>query len=192
MCCGTKRLTEIACPADCVYLSTARDHPAAAVRRRQERDVALLMRMMRDFGDRQSQLFFAATTAIARYAPANALDSLQDADVIDAVDAMARTFETAARGVIYEQRPASRPAERLVSTLKRLFAEGTRHGGSAFERDAAVVLRRIAEGVRDAAAGGSGETTAANRRIFLEWLGRMAPSWAPHERDTPASPLIVP
>jgi hypothetical protein len=194
VCCGTKRLAEIACPADCVYLSTARDHPAAVVRRRQERDVATLVRLMRDFGERQSQLLLAATTIVAQHTPANALESLLDADVIDAVESMAATFETAARGVIYEQRPASRPAERLVAALKPLFAEGARHGGSAFERDAAVVLRRLAEGAREFTEGRVTADTAekAGPRAFLDWLTRMAPAWQPRQRENEPSPLIVP
>jgi hypothetical protein len=194
VCCGTKRLTEIACPADCAYLTTAREHPAAAVRRRHERDLALLVRMMRDFGERQSQLFFAATTIVARHAPANALESLVDADVIDAAQAMAATFETASRGVIYEQRPSSRPAERLVAALKPLFAEGARQGGSAFDRDAAVVLRRIAESVREAAADGpdAGQPAIPKPRAYLDWLARMAPTWNPRNEGERASPLIVP
>ena len=40
ICCGTKRLVEIQCPSNCAYLASAREHPAAVVRRQQERDVA--------------------------------------------------------------------------------------------------------------------------------------------------------
>ncbi len=29
VCCGTKRLTQIPCPSDCVYLASAREHPPA-------------------------------------------------------------------------------------------------------------------------------------------------------------------
>ena len=43
VCCATKRLVEINCPSECPHLASAREHPAAAVRRRQERDVAVLM-----------------------------------------------------------------------------------------------------------------------------------------------------
>ena len=39
MCCGTKRLAEIRCPSDCTYLVSAREHPAAVVRRQQETGV---------------------------------------------------------------------------------------------------------------------------------------------------------
>ena len=41
VCCATKRLKEINCPDTCVYLASARSHPAAIVQRRQERDLGL-------------------------------------------------------------------------------------------------------------------------------------------------------
>jgi hypothetical protein len=191
VCCGSKRLTEIACPASCPYLATAREHPPATVRRQQERDLALLIKAVRDFGERQSQLFFATAATIVRHTPDNPLESPVDADVLAAAEAMAATFETAGRGVIYEHRPSSRPAERLVAVLKPMFIEAGRGSGSSFERDAAVVLRRVAEVVGDAAGAEPG-----NRRVFLEWLARISQSWGPAASDTPAapqpSPLIVP
>jgi len=50
ICCGTKRLTQIACPSDCAWLATAREDPAAAVRRQQQGDGALVGRALSDFG----------------------------------------------------------------------------------------------------------------------------------------------
>jgi hypothetical protein len=168
VCCGTKRLTEIACPADCVYLASAREHPAAAVRRQQERDVARLTRMLRDLGDRQSEVLLAVMTHVARHEDPAELQALIDEDVIDAAAALAATFETAARGVIYEHRPASRPAARLMASLKQHLADLGRRAGSAFEREAAVVLRRIEEAAREARA-----SEPDNRRAFLAWLRRV-------------------
>jgi hypothetical protein len=110
--------------------------------------------------------------------------------VAAATDAMAATFETAARGIIYEQRPPSLPAERLTVALKPMFLEAGRGGGSAFERDAAVVLRRLGDVVRDAAV-----SEPANRRAFLDWLARMSQTWrasGPDSASTEPSPLIVP
>src|SRR5437867_4451151 len=58
LCCGTKRLVEIACPSDCPWLVSAREHPPAVAVRRQQHDVGLLVSFMRDLTERQSQLFF--------------------------------------------------------------------------------------------------------------------------------------
>ena len=193
VCCGTKRLTQIACPSDCPWLASAREHPAAAVVRQQQRDMGLLMHVMRDFDQRQSQLFLMVCTFVKKY-QAPELQPLVDDDVAEAMAAIASTYETAARGVIYEHRPASLPAERIVTALRPLLASAGEGGGSAFERDVAVVLRRAEEAVRDVRAADSG-----NRRAFLDFLTRVVVRRPGGEEQTPAaeaaaesSRLIIP
>jgi hypothetical protein len=190
VCCGTKRLTEIQCPSDCVYLTSAREHPPAVSVRRQQRDLALIMQFMRDFNQRQSQLFLLTSTFLVRYTPPD-FQLLIDDDVIEAAAALAATFETAARGVIYEHRPDSLPAERLLAALKPALIEAGRGGGATFDRDAAVVLRRVEEAVKEVRA-----IDAGSRRVFLELLGRVikktseGAELATNDRET--SRLIVP
>jgi hypothetical protein len=167
VCCGTKRLTEIQCPADCSYLASAREHPPAATLRRQQRDVELLVQVMRDLNTRQSELFVLVLTFLVNY-EAPALESIVDDDVAGAAAARAATYETASRGVIYEHRPASRPAGRLLAELEPVLADAGMGQGSSFERDAAVVLRRLEQLVRDAHAEGG-----ADRREVLGLLGRV-------------------
>jgi hypothetical protein len=150
-----------------VYLTTAREHPPAALVRQQQRDLGLLVQFMRDFNERQSQLFFLVNSVLAAYQPPE-LQPLIDDDVAESAAALAATLETAVRGVIYEHRPASLPAERLMSTLKPLLAEAGQKGGTAFERDAAVVLRRIEEAAREVRV-----SDAGNRRAFLDLIGRV-------------------
>jgi hypothetical protein len=179
VCCGTKRLTQIKCPSDCAYLTTAREHPAAVVVRQQQRDLESLVQWMRDFSRRQSHLFVAVATFLEGYQPPE-FHTLVDDDVIEAAGALAATFETASRGVIYEHRPASLPAERLAAALMPLLVEAGQGGGSAFERDAAAVLRRIAE------AAASLRGAADTGRPFLDVLMRMMRKAADKERG-PAS-----
>jgi hypothetical protein len=167
VCCGTKRLVQIDCPSDCPYLATAREHPASVTVRRERRDVDLLLHHLRDLSERQSQLFFLISTFLLRYEPPE-FHALVDDDVSEAAAALAGTFETATRGVIYEHRPAALPAERLATSLKALIAEAGKTGGSAFERDAAVVLRRVEEGARETRA-----EDATNRRAYIDLLGRL-------------------
>src|SRR5262245_66624797 len=62
VCCGTKRLVEIACPSDCTWLASAREHPPAVAVRQQRHDLGLLVQFMRDLNRRQSQLFFLVNT----------------------------------------------------------------------------------------------------------------------------------
>jgi hypothetical protein len=93
---------------------------------------------------------------------------LIDADLIEASTSLAATFETSARGVIYEHRPSSLPADRLAHAMKPAILEAGRMGGTAFERDAAVVLRRLAQ-----AAAALGPLQPSNRRAFLDLLDRV-------------------
>ena len=134
VCCGTKRLVQIQCPPDCAYLAVAREHPPATVVRRQQQDLGLIVPHMRDLNTRQSQLFFLVCSFLGSYTSAG-LQPLIDDDVAEAGAALAATLETSARGVIYEHRPASLPAERLVASLKPLLAEA---GGPADRRSIAT------------------------------------------------------
>src|SRR5919198_5084841 len=83
VCCGTKRLTEIQCPADCVYLTSARDHPPAAIVRRQQRDAGVIVHMIRDLNQRQSELFLTIVTGVLRYEPPP-LQEVVDDDLAEA------------------------------------------------------------------------------------------------------------
>ena len=129
---------------------------------------------MRDLSERQSQLFFLINSFITSYQPAE-LQSLIDDDVAEAVEALAATYETSVRGVIYDHRPASLPADRLATALRPVLAEAGKNLGTSFERDAAVVLRRISQAVRDVRSVAEREQggEADNRKAFVELLARV-------------------
>ena len=103
VCCGTKRQTEIDCPLDCSYLSSARAHPAAVVQRRRERDYAFVLPLVRELSEKQYRLLLAFQAVILKHA-ASAVPSPIDADVGDAAGTLASTLETARKGIIYELR----------------------------------------------------------------------------------------
>jgi hypothetical protein len=192
VCCGTKRLVEVRCPADCTYLASAREHPPAALVRQRQRDLGLLAHFMRDLNEAQSQLFFLLSTYLHRYEPGD-LQPLIDDDVADAAASLAATAETAARGLIYDHRPASFSGDRVAAALKPLLAEAGKDGGTAFERDAAVVLRRIEEAAR-----GVRRLDPSNKRAFVDLLGRLTrkrddePSGVTASADPGPPRLIVP
>jgi hypothetical protein len=190
VCCGTKRLTEIQCPSDCTWLASAREHPPAIAVRQQQRDMGLLLQFMRDFSRRQSQLFLLITTFIVRY-EAPELQRPADDDIAEAMGALASTFETSSRGVIYEHRPASLAASHLMNALKPVLLEAGKGGGTPFERDAVLVLRRVADSIPAVRA-----IEQENARAFLDLLGRVVPA-ARDEGPAEVSPqdqprLIVP
>jgi hypothetical protein len=144
---------------------------------------------MRDFNQRQSELFVLVCGALSRYRAADWQNPTDD-DVVEAVASLASTFETASRGIIYEHRAASATAERLALTLKPAIMEAGKGGGSVFERDAAVVLRRVG----DVAADVRGST--GGPRAFLDLLERTIQKDADTAASTAApqesTRLIVP
>ena len=100
-----------------MHLTTAREHPAAVVRKQQERDVAALLPSITHLTERQHQLFFLIHSVIARHKP-DTFSRLLDEDVAQASAAVAATLETAGKGVLYEHTPASLVAQRLAKDWK--------------------------------------------------------------------------
>jgi hypothetical protein len=178
---------EIKCPSDCSYLAAAREHPAAVVRRRQERDVAQLLPTISHLTERQYQLFFLFHAAIARHVP-QGFTRLVDADVADAAAAVAATLETAARGVIYEHTPTGPPARALAIELTTLLTQMREQGAKVFDREAAIVLRAIEKGAR-----GSSPSDAPTG--YLDLVSRLLQGIGTSQAEAaPAapSPLIIP
>jgi hypothetical protein len=154
VCCGTKRLVEIACPPTCVYLTAAQRHPAAAVKRQQEQDVGVLLNALGRLSEAQLQIFFVIHTFISRFTPEGF--PLTDADVAQAAGALATSFESASRGVLFEEASTAPAAESLRRELKLFLAKLASESGAAgsrFEREVAVVLRGIERGAKHDAPG---------------------------------------
>jgi hypothetical protein len=188
VCCGTKRLIDIQCPDTCGYLTSAREHPAAVVRRQQERDVAVLLPTIRHLTERQYQLFFLFQTLVARHVP-DGFARVVDDDVADAAGALAATLETAARGVIYDHPPQSLLAQRLVTEMKTMLAQMKQEGATVYDREAAIVLRAIEQGARDI------RTVLPGDTAYLDLVGRLLQVNRPAEaapQPPAASSLILP
>ena len=168
MCCGTKRLTEIRCPADCPYLASSRTHPPATVRRQQDQDLAVLAPTLGGLSEARQQLFLFALTLVDRFR-GEGLDAASDADVAGAAAALAGTYETASKGLIYEQRPDSIPAQRMADGIKGVFDQLGHGRPSGFAADAAAVLRQVEDRVLAVQ-----NAKPAGARAFLALAGRMA------------------
>lgn len=188
ICCGTKRLVEIPCPDTCSHLLSAREHPAAVVKRQQEEDVAVLVSTIRHLTERQQQLFFLVHSVIARHKP-EGFGRLVDEDVAQSAAAVAATLETASRGVLYEHTPASLPAQRLAREITAMLAELRAQGGKIYDGEVAIAVRAIERGARDAQQPGAADTA------YISRLGRLLhirSQPAVEETAKPASSLILP
>lgn len=190
VCCATKRLVEIDCPDDCPHLTSAREHPAAQVKRQQERDVAVLFPSIRKLTERQHQLFFLFHSAIARHTP-EAFSRIVDDDVAQAAGSVASTLETAARGIVYEHNPSSLPAQRLATELTALLGQIRAQGGTVSDAEAAIALRAVEQGARDVKKLDGGETAYIALVARLLQV-RRAQSAAAKEPEKKPSPLILP
>ena len=132
-----------------MHLTTAREHPAAVVKKQQERDVAALLPSISHLTERQHQLFFLIHSVIARHKP-DTFSRLLDEDVAQASAAVAATLETAGKGVLYEHTPASLVAQRLAKDITAMLAEVKSHGTKIYDGEVAIALRAIERGAREA------------------------------------------
>jgi len=189
VCCGTKRLVEIRCPSDCGYLTSSREHPAAVVRRQQERDVARLVPTIRHLTERQNQLFFLFQTAVTRHKP-DGFTRLLDDDVADAAGTLAATFETSTRGLIYEHTAQSPPAQALITEMNATVAQIREQGATLYDQEIAIALRAMEQGARSTRRSGEGDA------VYLELMARLLqtlqPPEAAEEAARPAGSLIIP
>jgi hypothetical protein len=181
VCCATKRLVEIRCPADCPHLASARRHPPAAVKRQNETDLQTLTAGLGPLSEGQLQLFFLIHSHLLKPA-ADGVEQPVDAEVADAASALAATLETASRGVIFEHRAETVTGRRLAAELAAVLQEAGRGGGSRFEREAAVVFRAIATAA-------SATATTPKSRAYLQLVGRVLREGAPE--PAPVGPTII-
>ncbi len=190
VCCGAKRLVEIRCPPTCVYLAIAREHPSASAVRQRRDDTTRLLHATRDLSERQSRTFLALIRFLGTY-QAPELQPLADEDLAQAAGALASTLETASRGVIYEHRPESLSAARLLMALKPLLTEMNQPTVPGFDRDAALVLRRFEEIARPA--NSPSAPTTHTLELLSRTLARIAETTPASEAAGVEEPrLIVP
>jgi hypothetical protein len=171
VCCATKRLVEISCPSDCVYLTSAKAHPPAVVQRRQERDLGFLLPLVSDLTETQYRLVVLFQSVVVKHAE-GAVPPVLDIDVAEGAAAAAATLETARKGIIYQHQAVSVPAQRLTDEFTRIVAELIARNASQqsrVERDAAAALRKIEAGARTAATALAGDDAP----VYLKVLGRV-------------------
>lgn len=166
ICCATKRIVEIACPSECVYLTSAREHPPAIVQRQRTRDIAFIVTTWTGLTELQSRLALVLQRVVHAHR-AGAVPRLLDRDVEEAAATFARTLETASRGVIYEHQASSLPAQRLVQDLKKALEALEQETRRSIGRDVVPALRSLERGAAGAARALDGSETA-----FLDLIAR--------------------
>ena len=184
VCCATKRLVEVRCPADCLYLVAGREHPAAVVKRQHEVDLRVLMEKAGRLSEGQMQVFFLIHSYFLRPSHTGAARPV-DAEVADAAGALAATFETASRGVIFEHQAQTPAGQRMAAELRDVLTDVGKGGGTRFEREVAEVLRAVERG---AGAAGAREDS----RRYLDLVSRVLGRGALEETAEPQPSIILP
>lgn len=185
VCCATKRLVTIRCPRDCAHLASAKAHPAATVRRQQASDVRTLLGGMGRMSEGQLRLFFLVLSFFTRPAPAGG-PRVVDAEAADAAAAVAATFDTASRGVIFEHQAKTQAGQRLATELVAVLRDAGKGGGSRFEREVADVLGEIAR------AAAPSPLAAPGTRVYLDLASRVLQDDGRGEAPVDPPSLILP
>ncbi|MBN2369752.1 MAG: hypothetical protein JXO72_04635 [Vicinamibacteria bacterium] len=163
-CCGSKRIVEINCPDDCVYIKGGR---AAAwegrvtEKRRDERRVAVIYT---DLSDAQCRL--ANKTLVGLLAIRSRLPDIDDRLLASAVGIWRKTIETRERGILYEHQADDMRVQVLVSAIKEVFEEEMKRLTHS-DRDMLAVLRAVERSLTRT----SMEET--DPRAFLESISRL-------------------
>jgi hypothetical protein len=110
--------------------------------------------------------------------------TVTDDDVALAASALAKSLETASKGVIFEETTGSVVAEGLRRALRTGIDEVTKGGGSRAEREVAIVLRGMERAARH-----EGNLIAAGETSYLDLVSRVFQRRP--QNNTEAKPLIV-
>lgn len=120
-------------------------------------------------------------TAITGLAP------LVDRDVADAAASLASTFETSAKGILYEHHATSVPAQRVAGDLKRGLQELARAERAVPDRDIAAALRML-----EKLANGAAPALGEGERSYLDLVDRVMKPSSEEPRADDTTRLIVP
>lgn len=190
-CCGTKRRVEIACPPDCPYLHGEHDARWEPTNRRDEE-----ARFLGHFaGTTRDQvplliLIHHLLLQVTRGSPTG----IPDAELLEIVSTLSRTFETLSKGVVYEHQSQSPHLQSLIDRLGRILSGRDKIPGVPPASDAqlAAVLRAVAAAVHahlDTSGDSRGYLDLAER-VFRPGLEQLADLELPGESS--AGPLIAP
>jgi hypothetical protein len=174
-CCGENREITLDCPSDCVYLQQARQHERP--RSLQDLDQATLFPQV-EIGEQflyeHQHLLLGIDYALVKSARTDR--ALVDEDLIAALTASARTYETLVNsGLHYEVQIASIARQSVVAEIQNMIKEfreaELKHTGSARLRDSEVLIALVFL-IRMAYSRTSGRPKS---RAFIDFLGTQFP-----------------
>jgi hypothetical protein len=167
-CCGTHRELILDCPSDCSYLKQARGYDRFRPELFEDERWFAHVQVEEDLLDAHSVLLQDLVESITQRALGDS--SLRDRDVIDALTALVRSFETRAySGLHYEPTRPSLAQQTLIEELREVIADYDEEGremGDSHLRDSDT-LRALVFVLRLALDRSSGRPLS---RGFLDFL----------------------
>ena len=178
ICCGTEREVSLSCPLECEYLQEAhrREKPTPIdVEQLPDSDVAVTEEFLRDH---EELLLFCMVSVVEA---ALRTSSATDADALEALDALIKTYRTTESGLLYETRPVNTIAaavQRAFSTSLEDYQKLRAERENLSYRNAEILgvlvfLRRL---------GQRNQNGRPRGRMYLDLLRQMTPATARDER----------
>lgn len=192
-CCGEQREVTLDCPSDCVYLQQAREHERP--RSIAELDQAALfpkVNLEDQFLYENEQIILGLSYSLATAARTD--HGVHDSDLIAAVTALARSYETlASSGLVYETPTTNLAHQAIASDIQKMVKEfreaEQKHLGYTRLRDSDI-LRALVFLLRMAVTRTSGRPRS---RAFVDFLFRQFPEpTSPIAAANEVSRIIVP
>ncbi len=190
-CCGEQREVSLDCPSECVYLQQAREHERPRPMSAQDREALFpSVNIEESFLYQQENLLLGLSFALAKSVRANR--DLLDTDLIAAVTALGKTYQTLAESGLHYETAAPNPVQQaVVEAMKKMLEEfrlvEQQHRGHSSLRESDVLkglvfLARMAHGRT------SGRPKS---RAFVDFLVQQFPEKVAAAEDA-GSRIIVP
>lgn len=154
LCCGTEREVTIDCPSDCLFLIASRQHRDERREVEWEKVPFAEVKIPYSVLEAHEALFMRLSYIICEFAVENR--DLVDPDVQAAYQALAETYRTLAKGIVYENPPVYPLRRELYAKLRKEveeYKEQERPGFSAWIsvrdseiRDALILFAQVAVG----------------------------------------------
>ncbi len=178
ICCGTEREVSLSCPLECEYLQEAhrREKPVPIDDTQiPDPDIAVTEEFLRDH---EELLLFCMVSLVEA---ALRISSATDADALEALDALIKTYRTTESGLLYETRPVNTIAaavQRAFSASLEDYQKIRAERENLSYRNAEILgvlvfLRRLGQGNQNGRPRG---------RMYLDLLRQMTPATARDER----------
>jgi hypothetical protein len=178
ICCGTEREVSLSCPLECEFLQEAhrREKPVLVDEKElSDPDVQITEEFLREHEELLLFCMVSVVDAALRTASAT------DADALEALGALIKTYRTAESGLLYETRPVNTIAASVQRALAESLADYQKiraereslHFRNAEILAVLVFLRRM---------GQQNQNGRPRGRMYLDLLKQMTPATASDER----------